>query len=111
MEIQALVTDNTSFGFPRREASGMDYKRVSMLMAVLEKRIGLRLSQSDAYVNIAGGMRVSEPATDLAVVMAVISSFSAQPQSSGNAPSWFSVTSISRQKPARASSTELSTIS
>ncbi len=79
MEIQALVTDNTSFGFPRREASGMDYKRVSMLMAVLEKRIGLRLSQSDAYVNIAGGMRVSEPATDLAVVMAVISSFRNSP--------------------------------
>ena len=57
----------------------MDYKRVSMLMAVLEKRIGLRLSQSDAYVNIAGGMRVSEPATDLAVVMAVISSFRNSP--------------------------------
>ncbi|MBQ9606608.1 MAG: DNA repair protein RadA [Lachnospiraceae bacterium] len=75
IEIQALVTDNTSFGFPRREATGLDYKRVSMLMAVLEKRVGLRLSQSDAYVNIAGGMRVSEPATDLAVVMAVISSF------------------------------------
>jgi DNA repair protein RadA/Sms len=79
MEIQALVTDNTSFGFPRREASGMDYKRVSMLMVVLEKRIGLRLSQSDAYVNIAGGMRVSEQATDLAVVMAVISSFRNSP--------------------------------
>lgn len=75
IEIQALVTDNTSFGFPRREANGVDYKRVSMLMAVLEKRIGLRLSQSDAYVNIAGGMRVSEPACDLAVVMAIISSF------------------------------------
>ena len=74
IEIQALVTD-TNFGFPKRQATGLDYNRVSLLMAVLEKRVGLRLSQSDAYVNIAGGLRVSEPATDLAVVIAVISSF------------------------------------
>ena len=78
MEIQALVTD-TSFGFPKRQATGVDYNRVSLLMAVLEKRVGLRLSQSDAYVNIAGGMKVSEPATDLAVAMAVISSFKNRP--------------------------------
>ncbi|MCR5746673.1 MAG: DNA repair protein RadA [Lachnospiraceae bacterium] len=74
IEIQALVTD-TNFGFPKRQAAGLDYNRVSLLMAVLEKRVGLRLSQSDAYVNIAGGMKVSEPATDLAVVIAVVSSF------------------------------------
>ncbi len=78
IEIQALVTD-TNFGFPKRQATGLDYNRVSLLMAVLEKRVGLRLSQSDAYVNIAGGMRVSEPATDLAVVIAIISSFKEAP--------------------------------
>jgi DNA repair protein RadA/Sms len=78
IEIQALVTD-TNFGFPKRQATGLDYNRVSLLMAVLEKRVGLRLSQSDAYVNIAGGLRVSEPATDLAVVIAVVSSFRDRP--------------------------------
>ncbi len=78
IEIQALVTD-TNFGFPKRQAAGMDYNRVSLLMAVLEKRVGLRLSQSDAYVNIAGGMKVSEPATDLAVVIAIVSSFKNTP--------------------------------
>ena len=57
----------------------MDYNRVGLLLAVLEKRIGMRLSQSDAYINIAGGIRVSEPAVDLAVVMAVISSFRNKP--------------------------------
>ncbi len=78
IEIQALVTD-TNFGFPKRQATGLDYNRVSLLMAVLEKRVGLKLSQSDAYVNIAGGLRVSEPATDLAVVIAVVSSFRDRP--------------------------------
>ena len=75
IEIQALVTDNTSFTYPRRQAAGLDLNRVSLLMAVLEKRVGMRLSQSDAYVNIAGGLRVSEPSTDLAVVIAIVSSF------------------------------------
>lgn len=79
IEIQALVTDNTSFTYPKRQAAGMDYNRVGLLLAVLEKRIGMRLSQSDAYINIAGGIRVSEPAVDLAVVMAVISSFRNKP--------------------------------
>ena len=79
IEIQALVTDNTSFTYPKRQAAGMDYNRVSLLIAVLEKRVGLRLSMSDAYVNIAGGMRVSEPAVDLAVVIAIISSFRNKP--------------------------------
>ena len=74
IEIQALMTDS-NFGFPKRQAAGVDYNRVSLLIAVLEKRVGLRLSQSDAYVNIAGGMRVGEPAADLAIVMAVVSSF------------------------------------
>lgn len=79
IEIQALVTDNTSFTYPKRQATGIDYNRVGLLMAVLEKRVGLRLSQSDAYVNIAGGMRVSEPSVDLAVVIAIISSFRNKP--------------------------------
>lgn len=79
IEIQALVTDNTSFTYPKRQATGLDLNRVSLLMAVLEKRAGMRLSQSDAYVNIAGGMRVSEPSVDLAVVIAIVSSFRNRP--------------------------------
>ncbi len=79
IEIQALVTDNTSFTYPKRQAAGYDLNRVSLLMAVLEKRVGFRLSQSDAYVNIAGGLRVSEPSVDLAVVIAIISSFKNRP--------------------------------
>lgn len=74
VEIQALVCD-TNFGFPRRQATGTDFNRVNLLMAVLEKRVGLRLGQSDAYVNIAGGMKMSEPAIDLGIVIAIISSF------------------------------------
>ncbi len=74
IEIQALVCD-TSFGLPRRQAAGTDYNRLNLLMAVLEKRVGLRLGQSDAYVNIAGGLKVNEPSTDLGIVLAVVSSF------------------------------------
>ena len=78
MEIQALVCP-TNFGMPRRTAAGIDFNRVNLLMAVLEKRVGLRISNSDAYVNIAGGMRISEPAIDLGIVMAIISSFKNRP--------------------------------
>ena len=74
IEIQALVCD-TSFNIPRRQASGADFNRVNLLMAVLEKRAGLRLAQSDAYVNITGGIRILEPAIDLGIVVAIISSF------------------------------------
>ncbi len=74
LEIQALVS-GTSFGNPRRTANGADYNRVNMLMAVLEKRAHMRLSACDAYVNITGGVRMSEPAADLAIVMAIASSF------------------------------------
>ena len=63
IEIQALVC-RTNFGFPRRQATGADFNRVNLLMAVLEKRLGLQLSDCDAYVNVAGGMRISEPALD-----------------------------------------------
>ena len=73
-EIQALVS-RTSFGYPKRQATGTDYNRVNLLMAVLEKRVGLNLSDCDAYVNLAGGVRMQEPALDLAICLAVISSF------------------------------------
>ncbi|MDO4614783.1 MAG: DNA repair protein RadA [Lachnospiraceae bacterium] len=78
VEVQALVC-RTSFGMPRRTAAGTDYNRVNLLMAVLEKRCGLHLSDSDAYVNIAGGMRLSEPAIDLGIVLAIVSSSRNQP--------------------------------
>lgn len=74
IEIQALVS-RSNFGIPRRQATGMDYNRVNLLMAVIEKRGNLSIGDCDAYVNIAGGIKVSEPALDLATVMAVISSF------------------------------------
>ena len=73
IEIQALVC-NTNFGIPRRTAAGTDFNRVNLLMAVLEKRLGMHLSNCDAYVNIAGGIKISEPAIDLGIVLAVISS-------------------------------------
>lgn len=78
MEIQALVC-KTSFGMPRRTAAGVDYNRVNLLMAVLEKRVGLPLSDYDAYVNIAGGIRMNEPAADLGIVMAIASSYKNKP--------------------------------
>ncbi|MBQ6734276.1 MAG: DNA repair protein RadA [Lachnospiraceae bacterium] len=74
IEIQALVS-RTNFGYPRRQATGADVNRVNLLMAVLEKRLGLSLSDQDAYVNLAGGMKVQEPALDLGICLAVISSF------------------------------------
>lgn len=74
LEVQALVC-RTNFGLPRRTAAGIDYNRVNLLMAVLEKRLNLPLSGYDAYVNIAGGLRLNEPAMDLALVLAVISSY------------------------------------
>ena len=74
IEIQALVC-RTNFGFPRRQATGTDFNRVNLLMAVLEKRLGLQMSDCDAYVNVAGGMKISEPALDLGMVMAIVSSF------------------------------------
>lgn len=78
IEIQGLVCQ-TSFGYPRRQTAGADLNRVNLLMAVLEKRLGLHLGNCDAYVNIAGGMKISEPALDLGIVMAIISSFLDKP--------------------------------
>lgn len=74
LEIQALVC-RSNFGNPRRQANGTDFNRVNLLMAVLEKRVGLQLGDCDAYINLAGGIRISEPAIDLAIVMAVASSY------------------------------------
>jgi DNA repair protein RadA/Sms len=74
VEVQALVCP-TSFGMPRRQATGMDYNRMTMLMAVLEKKVGMQLNAFDAYLNAAGGFKLDEPAADLGVVAAIASSF------------------------------------
>ena len=73
VEIQALVCQS-NFGIPRRTAVGTDFNRVNLLMAVLEKKVGIHLGSSDAYVNIAGGMKMTEPAIDLGICLAVVSS-------------------------------------
>ena len=73
-EIQALVA-RSGLGNPRRSATGIDFNRMNMLLAVLEKRLGLKISECDAYVNVAGGMRLSEPALDLAVTIALASGY------------------------------------
>lgn len=78
IEVQSLVC-RTSFGIPRRTAAGTDFNRVNLLLAVLEKRLNLPLSSCDAYINIAGGIRMNEPAIDLAIVLAVISSYKDKP--------------------------------
>lgn len=74
IEIQALVC-GSNFQIPRRQTTGTDFNRVNLLMAVLEKRAGLQMAGCDAYVNIAGGIKVVEPAIDLGIVMAIVSSF------------------------------------
>ena len=80
LEIQALVC-KSGFGFPRRTAAGTDYNRVNLLMAVLEKRAGYALGDWDAYVNIAGGIRINEPAVDLGIVLSIASSYKNRPLS------------------------------
>lgn len=74
VEIQALVCQ-TNFNMPRRTAAGTDYNRVNLLMAVVEKRLGIRMGECDAYINVAGGMRINEPAIDLAIILALLSSY------------------------------------
>ncbi|MGN1399949.1 MAG: DNA repair protein RadA [Bacillus sp. (in: firmicutes)] len=78
VEVQALISP-TSFGNPRRMATGIDYNRVTLLMAVLEKRIGLLLQNQDAYLKVAGGVKLDEPAIDLAIAVSIASSFRDQP--------------------------------
>lgn len=74
IEVQALVS-NTLFGMPRRVATGIDYNRVVLMIAVLEKKVGMHLQNSDAYINIVGGIQIKEPAIDLGIVCAIASSF------------------------------------
>jgi len=73
IEVQALVTP-TSYGMPQRNTTGFDYRRLSLLLAVLEKRVGLRLGSQDVFVNIAGGVRIDEPAVDLGIATSITSS-------------------------------------
>lgn len=73
LEVQSLVS-TAAYGVPQRSATGFDSRRLNMLLAVLEKRVGFKLATKDVFLNIAGGIRVSDPALDLAVVMAVLSS-------------------------------------
>ena len=72
-EIQALVTP-TAFPAPRRTTNGIDYNRMCLIIAVLEKRLGLKFYQNDVYLNVIGGLRLDEPASDLSVAMSLISS-------------------------------------
>ena len=74
VEVQALVC-RTNFNMPRRTSAGTDYNRVNLLLAVMEKSIGLHLGDCDAYINVAGGMRINEPALDMGIVLAVLSSY------------------------------------
>ena len=82
VEFQALVA-KTPYGMPRRTAVGFDYNRVNMLLAILERRLGLDFGMYDAYVNVVGGMRISEPAADLAVAAALVSSYRNRPVPKG----------------------------
>lgn len=83
VEIQALVCPTAGFGMPRRMTSGVDYNRVALIMAVLERRVGLKLANHDAYVSAVGGVKLDEPAVDLAIALAVASSFKEKPLASG----------------------------
>lgn len=82
LEVEALVCE-TSFGTPRRMATGVDYNRMNLIAAVLEKKIGLKLYNQDIFVNVGGGIRVTEPALDLALAAAIVSSFRNRPIRSG----------------------------
>lgn len=81
IELQAL-TSQTIFGFPRRTANGIDYNRLTLLIAVLEKRAGLNLGNQDVYLNIVNGIKINEPATDLGIILASASSYKNIPISS-----------------------------
>ena len=73
IETQALVS-TAAYGTPQRSATGFDIRRMNMLLAVLEKRVGFKLAQKDVFLNIAGGLRVNDPAIDLSVISAILSS-------------------------------------
>jgi DNA repair protein RadA/Sms len=82
VEVQALTT-STAYGMPRRSANGFDTNRLQLLVAVLQKRVGLGLGTQDIYANVVGGLRIAEPAADLPVALAVASSFRDQPLQPG----------------------------
>jgi DNA repair protein RadA/Sms len=73
VEVQALAS-TTSFGLPRRTGNGIDFNRLLLLVAVLNKRVGLRLGDQDIFVNVVGGLRINEPAADLSIATAIASS-------------------------------------
>ena len=74
LELQALVAP-TSFGIAKRTATGVDYNRVALLLAVLEKSVGLQIQNQDVYINVVGGIKVNEPSMDLGIILSVASSF------------------------------------
>jgi DNA repair protein RadA/Sms len=78
VEVQALVS-SAGYGTPRRLVSGLDYNRACMVIAVLERRLGLRLADQDVYTSVVGGIRVIEPASDVAVALAIVSAFRNRP--------------------------------
>jgi len=78
LEVQALVT-HSSFGIPQRVTKGLNARRTSILTAVLEKKVGMRLSQQDIFINVVGGAEIDDPSADLGTVMAIISSFRDKP--------------------------------
>ena len=82
IEVQALV-GNAAYGTPQRNATGFDYKRMSMLLAVLEKRVGMKMFSKDVFLNFAGGFRVADPGLDLAIVAAIVSSYYDRPLMDG----------------------------
>ncbi|MCR6104791.1 DNA repair protein RadA [Salipaludibacillus agaradhaerens] len=84
VEIQSLISP-TSFGNPRRMATGIDHNRISLIMAVLEKRVGMMLQNHDAYVKVAGGVRLDEPSIDLAIAVSIASSFRDAPTAPADA--------------------------
>ena len=79
VEVQALVSTSSSIGMPRRMATGFDHNRMSLLIAIMEKRLGMNLQGEDIFVNLAGGIKITEPALDLGVVVAIASSFQNRP--------------------------------
>ena len=78
VEVQALVA-KTPYGMPRRTAVGFDYNRVNMLLAILERRLGMDFGNFDAYLNVVGGMKITEPSADLAAAAALVSSYRNKP--------------------------------
>ena len=75
MLLEIGLVSPTSYGIPKRTATGVDYNRVGMLLAVLEKRVGLQIQNQDVYLNIVGGIKINEPSIDLGIVIAIASSF------------------------------------